>query len=77
MCSSDLLYVSQSRYYDYKNAYLHYKVHKTLNDSLFNESNIKKIANLESAYKYEKEKQALEAEKKKKDIAIKNNELSS
>ena len=60
---------------DYKNAYQHYKVHKTLNDSLFNESNIKKIANLESAYKYEKEKQALESEKKKKDIAIKKQRI--
>ena len=60
---------------DYKNAYQNYTIYKTLNDSIFNESNIKKIANLESAYKYEKEKQALESEKKKKDIAIKKQRI--
>jgi PAS domain S-box-containing protein len=60
---------------DYKNAYQHYRLYKILNDSIFNESNIKKIANLESAYKYEKEKQAHELEKQKKDIAIKKQRI--
>ena len=60
---------------DYKNAYQHYTIYKTLNDSIFNESNIKKIANLESAYKYKKEKQANELEKQKKDIAIKKQRI--
>ena len=60
---------------DYKNAYLHHQQYKKLNDSIFNESNIKKIAELESAYKYAKEKQAHELEKQKKDIAIKNQRI--
>ena len=52
---------------DYKNAYVHNKIFKELNDSLFNEKNTKKIAELETTYKYEKEKQAIELEQLKKD----------
>ncbi len=52
---------------DFKNAYLHYKQFKTLNDSIYNESNIKKITELDFTYKFEKEKQALELEQQKKD----------
>jgi len=51
----------------YKEAYKYYVVFKTMNDSLYNEENIKKITGLEYKYKYEKEKQATELEQQKKD----------
>lgn len=60
---------------DYKNAYQHHKAYKTLNDSVFNESNIKKIADLESAFKYQKELEEHEQEKKIRDIAIKTQRI--
>lgn len=41
---------------DYKNAYLHHKLFKELNDSIFNEKNIRKLSELEFTYKNEKEK---------------------
>ena len=53
---------------DYKNAYTSYKQFKVFNDSIFNESNIKKIAELEYAYKFEKEKQVLVLEQQKKEV---------
>jgi len=53
---------------DYKKAYTNYKQYKELNDSIFNESSIKKIAELEYSYKYEKEKQALELQQQKKEV---------
>lgn len=52
---------------NFKDAYKHHKIYKLLNDSVFNEKNIKKIAGLEFAYKFEKEKQAIELEQDKKD----------
>lgn len=52
----------------YKNAYEYHKTHKELNDSLFNKENIKKMANLSAQYKFEKEKQAMEHEQKKKEL---------
>ncbi len=52
---------------DYKNAYQHHKIYKELNDSIFSEKNIKKIAELEFTFKYEKEKQAAELDLQKKD----------
>jgi signal transduction histidine kinase len=58
---------------DYKNAYIHHKTYKALNDSIFNESNIKKITGLEYTYKFEKEKQAIELEQQKRD-AIQSSE---
>lgn len=48
-------------------AYRHHTQYKTLNDSIFNEKNIKKIAEIEYNYKLEKEKQILELEQKRKD----------
>lgn len=52
---------------EYKNAYLHHKKFKKLNDSIFNERNIKKQTELEFTYKFEKEKQLIELEQEKKD----------
>jgi len=53
---------------DYKNAYQHHEKYKELNDSIFNERNIKKLTELEYTYKFEKEKQAIELEQQKKDL---------
>ncbi|RLD80361.1 MAG: hypothetical protein DRJ10_07530 [Bacteroidetes bacterium] len=54
----------------YKEAYQYYVVFKTINDSLYNEKNLRKITGLEYKYKYEKEKQAAELEQHKKDIVL-------
>jgi len=56
---------------NYKKAYNNYVQFKTLNDSIYNEENIKKITGLEYKYKFEKEKQAIELEQQKKDLIIK------
>lgn len=42
---------------NYQAALENYKSYKQLNDSIFNEKNVRKIALLESTYKYEKDKQ--------------------
>ena len=47
---------------NYKKAYENHLFFKELNDSIFNEENIKKITSLEFQYKYEKEKQISELE---------------
>jgi signal transduction histidine kinase len=52
---------------DYKNAYKHQKFFKQLSDSIYNEKNVRKIAELEYSYKYEKEKQATELKQQQKD----------
>ncbi len=52
---------------DSKNAYQHYKKYKELNDRILNEKNLKKLAELEYTYKYQKEIQAIELEQQKKD----------
>jgi signal transduction histidine kinase len=54
---------------DYKNAYQNYKLYKELSDSIDNEENVKKIIELEYTYKFDKEKQAMELEQQKRDIA--------
>lgn len=60
---------------NYKEAY-HYHTHfKQLNDSMFNDKNVRQITLLESAYKYDKEKQAYEAEKANQQLKIKNQRL--
>src|ERR1035437_5674005 len=51
---------------DYKNAYNHHILYTEINDSIYNEKNVKKIAELEYTYKFEKEKQAIELEQLKK-----------
>lgn len=52
---------------NYKDAYDYYVVYKDMNDSLFNESNIKKVVELEYQYKFEKEKREVELLQQKKD----------
>ncbi|RLD82323.1 MAG: hypothetical protein DRJ10_05180 [Bacteroidetes bacterium] len=52
---------------NYKKAYENHLLFKELNDSIFNEKNIKKITSLELEYEYEKEKQATELIQQKKD----------
>jgi len=53
---------------NYKKAFEHQVLFKELNDSVFNEGNVKRIAELEYRYKYEKEKQALELQQQQKDV---------
>jgi signal transduction histidine kinase len=52
---------------DYKKALENYILYNKLNDSIFNEKNIKEITRLEYKYEFEKEKQAIELEQQKKD----------
>lgn len=52
---------------NYQKAYQYHVEFKTQSDSLFNESNIEKITNLENQYKFEKEKEAIAAEQAQKD----------
>ena len=52
---------------NYKKAYENYKQYKTLNDSIFNESNVRKLTSLENKYKFDKEKQIIQLEQQKKD----------
>ena len=66
----------------YKEAYDAYVVFKTMNDSLFNEENIKRLTATEYKYKYEKEKEiaikeqetkdALNAKEKENQITVRN-----
>jgi signal transduction histidine kinase len=65
--SSEILAKSSEALGLYKEAYKYHVVFKTMNDSLYNEENIRKIAGLEHQYINEKEKQALELEQQKKD----------
>ncbi len=65
--SSEILAKSSEALGLYKEAYKYYVVFKTMNDSLYNEEKIKKIAGLEYQYKYEKEKQATELKQQQKD----------
>ena len=53
---------------NFKKAYNNYLLYKELNDSIFNEKNIRKIANLEYQYKFDKEKTVLEEEQKRKEL---------
>jgi tetratricopeptide (TPR) repeat protein/DNA-binding CsgD family transcriptional regulator len=50
-----------------KKALKNYKLYKKLNDSIFNEENIKIITGLEYQYKFDKEKQVIKLEQKRKD----------
>lgn len=59
---------------NYKKAYEYHIQYKTLSDSVFNESNVKELTNLENQYDFEKEKQAIALEQEKKD-AIQREEL--
>ncbi len=53
--------------YDYENAYIHHKLYTEINDSVHNQKNVKKIAELEFTYELEKEKQSMTLEQQKKD----------
>ena len=55
---------------NYKKAYEHHLIYSKLNDSIFNENNIKKITSLELQYKYDKEKQAIKLEQQKKEAVF-------
>lgn len=65
--SAELLAKSSNALGNYKDAYMYHVVFKEMNDSLFNEGNIKKITGLEYQYKYEKEKKEAELIQQKKD----------
>lgn len=57
---------------DYKKAYISHIEFKKQNDSIFDEKNVRKIALLESAYKYDKQKQIYDLDKANQQIKIKN-----
>ncbi len=59
---------------NFEKAFKHHKEFKEIQDSLFNESNIKKITNLENQYKFEKEKQAIAFEQMQKDVVTAEND---
>lgn len=59
----------------FNEAYWSQKKYKALDDSIFNEKNIRQIAFLESAYAYDKERQRHEMEKEKHKMEIKNQRL--
>lgn len=57
---------------NYQAAYQNHILYKIYNDSIFNENNIKKLADLENTYKYEKAKQGYEIEAQHREMKIKN-----
>lgn len=57
---------------DFKGAYTSHIEYKLLSDSLFNEKNTKRIAQLESSYKFDKEREVYELEKSGRELRIKN-----
>lgn len=57
---------------NYNKAYLNHIEYKVLSDSLFNEEDVRKMTSLESAYRYDKERQQHEMEKASHELAIKN-----
>ncbi|WP_278701322.1 tetratricopeptide repeat protein [Phocaeicola sartorii] len=59
----------------YKKAYLNHVCFHTLNDSIFNNKNIKEIALFESSHKFAKEKDVYELEKVSHQLKIKNQRL--
>lgn len=65
--SANILALSCEALGFFKEAYRAQVSYKVMSDSLFNDLNIKKIANLEYQYKYEKEKEILEIDQKRKD----------
>ena len=55
---------------NYKNALDYYADYKNLNDTIFNEKNIRELALMESSYEYEKEKKEYELQQAKNEIKI-------
>lgn len=68
----ELLAVSYSDARNFKKAYDHQKTFKQLNDSIFDEKNVRKMALLESAYKYDKEIQQYELESQNHQLKTRN-----
>jgi signal transduction histidine kinase len=68
------IYLQTSEIYtatkNYKKALENYVLYNELNDSIFNEKNIKEITRLEYQYEFEKEKQSIELEQQKKDAIM-------
>lgn len=58
------IYAATNRF---EKAYSHSKQYKKFSDSIYNESNVRQIAEFEYQYKYEKEKQILELDQQKRD----------
>ncbi len=54
-----------SAFNDFRQAYLHYKLFKNYNDSIFNEKNVQKMTELEVGFQFEKEKQVIKSELQK------------
>ncbi|MGQ1784349.1 tetratricopeptide repeat-containing sensor histidine kinase [Saccharicrinis sp. GN24d3] len=65
--SAEILAQSKAALGEYKEAYKFFVLFKNMSDSLYNEENIKSMANLEYQYKYQKEREAMEFEQQKKD----------
>lgn len=55
---------------NYKEAFVNHVSFKQLNDSIFNDKNVRQIALLESAYKHNKEKQQFEIDKANQQLKI-------
>lgn len=55
---------------NYKKALENYIQYKNLNDSIFNEKNVKELTRLESRYEFEKEKQAIKLEQERKEAIM-------
>ena len=68
--SAEILAKSSSKLGLFKEAYKYQVIYKTMNDSLYNDENQKKIASIEYQYKYEQEKNILRAEQQKKDLIL-------
>ncbi len=68
--SSELLAKSSNALGYYSEAYKFHVIFKAMNDSLYNEENIKKITGLEFQYKYDKEKKIAKIEQQKKDAVL-------
>ena len=66
--ASDILAKVYAAMGNYEKAYKYHVEFKNNSDSIYNESNIKEITNIENQYKFEKEKEAIADEQAKKDI---------
>lgn len=62
--ASDILAKVYAEMGDYKKAYKYHLEYKNNSDSIYNESNIKEITNIENKYEFEKERIAIEQVKK-------------
>ena len=65
-----LLATAYAQQHDFQRAYEHHRLFKQFNDSTFNANSVRRIADMESAYQFDKERQLFEAEQQKKDLAI-------